>query len=498
MKAMLDFISAQRILLESKQYRYLKEKIAIYASVLKIIGALVIPLLIIILPPEWLLIKGLTITQHRTVFIFAVAAIFWITEPIPVFATSILIIFLELILLSDSALNLPFTDANDKLGEVLSFREIMSVFGSPIIILFLGGFFLAISATKYKLDQVMARTFIKPFGTNPKFVMLGLMSITAVFSMFMSNTATTAMMLSILVPVIASMDENDKGKIGFVLCIPFAANIGGIGTPIGTPPNALAMKYLNGSDITFGKWMLMGVPYVIVMLLIGWLVISKMFPTTTKSIHLKIDAKNKLGKKAIVVYATFTLTLILWLTDFIHGMNSYVVALFPVVVFLCLNILGKDDLKLISWDVLWLVAGGLALGLALEKTGLVSVIAGRIPFSEFSIYVIFILFPLTGLFIATFMSNTATANLLLPFVMVIGSNIAGLDQFGGGKMLILATTFSISLAMCLPISTPPNALAYSTGLISTRYMVKTGLVLGVIGVILVFTTLFIGRSIGLL
>src|SRR5690606_8580941 len=131
-------------------------------------------------------------------------------------ATSILIILLELILLSDSALNLPFDNSDAALGTVLDYREIMAVFGSPIIILFLGGFFLAISATKYKLDQVMARTFIKPFGTKPKFVMLGLMIITAVFSMFMSNTATTAMMLSILTPVINSMDGNDKGKFGFV------------------------------------------------------------------------------------------------------------------------------------------------------------------------------------------------------------------------------------------------------------------------------------------
>lgn len=495
---MLDFISAQRILLESKQYRYLKEKISVYASVLKIIGALVIPLLIILLPSEWLLIEGLTITQHRTIFIFAIAAIFWITEPIPVFATSILVILLELILLSNSALNLPFDNSEEVLGTVLDYREIMGVFGSPIIILFLGGFFLAISATKYKLDQVMARTFIKPFGTDPKYVMLGLMVITAVFSMFMSNTATTAMMLSILVPVVASMDENDKGKVGFVLCIPFAANIGGIGTPIGTPPNALAMKYLNGADITFSKWMLMGVPYVMVMLVIGWVIITKMFPTSTKAIRLKIEAKNKLGKKAAVVYATFALTLILWLTDFIHGMNAYVVALFPVVIFLCLNILGKDDLKLISWDVLWLVAGGLALGLALEKTGLVAVVTQKIPFADLPVYAVFLLMCGTGLFIATFMSNTATANLVLPFVAIAGSTTASLDQFGGGKMLILATTFSISLAMCLPISTPPNALAYSTGLISTRHMVKTGVLIGVIGMVMIFVTLYIARSIGLL
>lgn len=494
-----DFTATALRILLAGPYKYLREKFEIYAQVLKVLGCLIFPLLIILLPPEWLLFDNLTITQHRTVFIFALAAIFWIVEPIPIFATSVLIIFLELLLLSDSGLNLPIAEyGHETLGVVIGYKEILSSFANPIIFLFLGGFFLAISATKFKLDQVMANTFIRPFGTRPSMVMLGLMIITAVFSMFMSNTATTAMMLSILMPVLASMDENDRGRIAFVLCIPVAANLGGIGTPIGTPPNAIAMKYLTDEAITFSQWMLMGVPFVIVMVIIGWLLLMQLFPTSTKEIKLNIDVKNPLGSKAFIIYGVFTVTVFLWLTDFWHGMNAYVVSFVPIVTFLSLGIITKEDLKLVSWDVLWLVSGGLALGLALERTGLATVVVSAIPFGSMPTFLIFLIAPLIGLFVASFMSNTATANLILPLVAIIGTTVPGLESMGGGKILILATTFCISLAMTLPISTPPNALAYSTGLINTRYMTKVGLILGVIGMLLVHLFLYIDQLIGIL
>ncbi|WP_258104861.1 DASS family sodium-coupled anion symporter [Marinoscillum sp. MHG1-6] len=491
--------TAKKILLQNERYQYLRRKLKAHATAIKIIGCLVLPLLIIFLPAEWTLTDSLTVTQHRTVFIFALAAIFWILEPIPIFATSVLVILLELILISDSGLNLPeATEAGEKVGVILSYKAILGTFASPIIFLFLGGFFLAISATKYGLDQVMAKTFIKPFGTNPKMVMLGLMIVTAVFSMFMSNTATTAMMLSILMPVLAALPEQDKGRTAFILCIPVAANVGGLGTPIGTPPNALAMKYLMDFDITFSKWMLMGVPAVIILVALGWTLLNVFFPTDSKEIKVQISTSNKLGRKSFIVYATFSLTVLLWLTDFIHGMNSYVVAFIPVVVFLSLNILGKEDLKLISWDVLWLVSGGLALGLALEKTGLAQAIINGIPFGEMNLYVIFIIAAFVGLLIANFMSNTATANLMLPLIAIVGSSLSGLEGLGGSKTLILSTTLCISLGMALPISTPPNALAYSTGLISTKHMSRVGVLMGLIGMVIVFGILYLDQIIGII
>lgn len=433
-------------------------------------------------------------------FIFTLAAIFWIFEPIPVFATSMLVIFLELVFLSDSGVVYAIAGREENsFGTLMKYQDIMATMASPIIILFLGGFFLAIAAKKYGLDQQIAQVLIKPFGTSPRWVMLGIMVITAVFSLFMSNTATTAMMLSILVPVLASLDKEDKGRVGFVLSVPVAANLGGLGTPIGTPPNAIALTYLSGEHgITFGKWMVLGVPFVIVMILLSWMILFRMFPASTKSIRLSIPVAGNHGYKPFMVYATFCVTVFLWLTDFIHGMNSYVVALLPVIVFLCLGILDRDDMKSISWDVLWLVAGGIALGMSLTQTGLADVFVRNIPFSSFSVATIFLLTAGLGILIANFMSNTATANLLLPIIVLIGSTVPALAVVGGGPMLILTSTFAMSLGFCLPISTPPNALAYGTGIITSRQLTRIGLILGCIGVVLAFGMLFLHQYLGVI
>lgn len=474
------------------------------AAFLKAMACLLFPVFILTIPTGWIGLEGLTTIQHRAIFVFALAAIFWIFEPIPIFATSMLVIFLMLVMMSDSAFTFLINNKGEaSFGTLISYREIMGTLASPVIILFLGGFFLALAATKYRMDQQMAKVFIRPFGTNPRWVMLGLMIITAVFSMFMSNTATTAMMLAILVPFLATMEPADKGRIALVLGVPVAANIGGIGTPIGTPPNAIALKYLTGIyDITFGKWMMFGIPVVVILILFSWILISKLFPFSTKNIKLKIDTKKnerteQHKRTEILIYATFAVTILLWLTDFIHGINSYVVALFPVIVFLCLNIITKEDLKLISWDVLWLVAGGLALGLALSNTGLAENVISNIPFADISPYLIFVVAAGLGLLMANFMSNTATANIFIPLLAVLSASIPVLREMGG-PVLLISTTMAISLGMCLPISTPPNALAYGTGLITTKNLAKIGAIVGVAGVIIVFAVLILSRWIGLI
>lgn len=253
--------------------RYIKPSISI-----------IIPVLILIMPGQWIPLDNISVVEQRLIAIFVMATLFWVLEPIPIFATSVLIITLELVMVSDSSFFLfsaPPEASN--FGTVLSYKSIMAAFASPIILLFLGGFFLAMAATKYRLDINLARVLLKPFGTDPKWVMLGLMVITAIFSMFMSNTATTAMMLAILTPVLVTFRDDDPGKTGFILAIPFAANVGGIGTPIGTPPNAVAMKYLTGvNTISFGEWMEFAIPYVIVLLIILWFVLLKIFPAINK------------------------------------------------------------------------------------------------------------------------------------------------------------------------------------------------------------------------
>jgi len=187
--------------------------------------ALIVPLIILLLPATAFPVQHLTTVEQRAIALFFFAALFWVLEPIPIYATSILIIVIELVFLSDSSLVFLRSDAPDY-GTPMSFKEIMGTMASPVIMLFLGGFFLAAAATKYRLDQNIARVILPYFGENPKWVLLGLMIITGTFSMFMSNTATTAMMLSILIPVLKVFPADDPGRKAFVLSIPLAANIG--------------------------------------------------------------------------------------------------------------------------------------------------------------------------------------------------------------------------------------------------------------------------------
>lgn len=457
-----------------------------------------VPLLVLFLPLSAFPFDGLTVLQQRVIAIFLLAALCWVLEPIPIYATSVVIIMLELLLLSNKGLIFLRTGAGQgNFGELMEYHDIMATFASPIIMLFLGGFFLAMAATKYRLDVNLARVLLKPFGHNPKFVMLGLMLITAVFSMFMSNTATTAMMLSILTPVMAVFAPKDPGKVAFALSIPVAANIGGIGTPIGTPPNAIALKYLVGENvISFGEWMIFGVPFVIVMMALAWVLLNWLYPADQKNIQLSIKGKFLKTPKAYMVYVTFAVTILLWLMGDLHGMNSYTVALIPVAVFSLTGIINKEDLKKISWDVLWLVSGGIALGLALDRTGLASLVVHSIPFDHYSPYVVLFSAAFLCLVMANFMSHTATANLLMPIMAALGASMTSLTPLGGEVTMILVVTFAASLGMSLPISTPPNALAHATGHVQSQQMVKVGATLGIVGVLLSFVMVWILYSFG--
>ena len=367
-------------------------------------------------------------------------------------------------------------------------KSIFATFADPIIILFLGGFFLADAATKFRLDINLARVLLKPFGTNPKYVLLGLMSVTALFSMFMSNTATAAMMLALLTPVLALFKPEDRGRAAFALCIPIGANVGGIGTPIGTPPNAIALKFMqeNGWNVTFGDWMMFGVPFVVIMLLIGWFILLKMFPIDQKSLDLAKEMKGKFmtTPKAWVVYITFIVTILLWvIPKQYHGLDANSVAIVPIAVFSVTGVITKKDLKAMSWDVLWLVAGGFALGVALGETKLASDLISSIPFAEWNSMALIVGASLICLFMATFMSHTATAALLMPIMASVAAGmVAGGSMDAPGAIGLLVTiAFASSLGMALPISTPPNAMAYATGHVEQKGMAISGTILCLIG-----------------
>ena len=382
-------------------------------------------------------------------------------------------------------------------------KSIFATFADPIIILFLGGFFLADAATKFRLDINLARVLLRPFGTNPKYVLLGLMSVTALFSMFMSNTATAAMMLALLTPVLALFKPEDRGRAAFALCIPIGANVGGIGTPIGTPPNAIALKFMqeNGWNVTFGDWMMFGIPFVIIMLLIGWVILIKMFPISQKSLDLAKEMKGKFmtTPKAWVVYITFIVTILLWVVPKqYHGLDANSVAIIPIAVFSVTGVITAKDLRAMSWDVLWLVAGGFALGVALGETKLANDLINSIPFAEWDSLALIVGSSLICLFMATFMSHTATAALLMPIMASVAAGmVAGGSMDAPGAIGLLVTiAFASSLGMALPISTPPNAMAYATGHIEQKGMAISGTILCLIGLALTIGLMYLLGAVG--
>ena len=446
-------------------------------------------------------IPGLTIIEQRVIALFIFAACMWISEAIPIWTTSVLVLVLMLLTTSDSMFNFMRVD-DPTFGTPIGNKALMASFADPTIMLFMGGFVLAITATKYKLDAALAKVMLAPFGTRSEFVLLGFLLVTGVFSMFMSNTATAAMMLAILTPVLSSLPANGKGKIALALAIPVAANIGGIGTPIGTPPNAIAkgnLENLLGINIGFGDWAMIMIPLALVILLIMWFVLIKLFPFSQKNIKIEIEGEFEKSPKAYIVYITFALTILLWVTDKLTGVNSNVVALIPFAVFSVCGIFTKEDLRLIDWDVLWLVAGGFALGIGLDKTGLAQHLVNAIPFNTWSPMVVILGSGLLCIVMSTFMSNSATAALLIPILAAVGSGMQQeLLPYGGVKTLIIGLALSASFAMALPISTPPNALAYAKGFIQQKDMALVGIIVGVISMILGYTLLVFVGKMGLL
>ncbi len=453
---------------------------------------LIITIFLWAVPTSFYGIDALTVVQQRVIALFVFAALMWIFEIIPNWTTSLLVIVISLLTVSDKGIRF---FCNPEYGQLVGFKSIMASFADPVVMLFMGGFVLAIMAEKYGLDVTLARILLKPFGTKPKMVLLGFLLVIAIFSMFMSNTATAAMMLAFLAPVLAVLPSDDKGKIGLSLSIPIAANLGGIGTPIGTPPNATAVKFLSeaGCEVTFGEWAIRMIPYVVIMLAVAWVLLQVFFPFKAKEIKLEIpENKRKSDWKTYVVWVTFIGTILLWATEKLTGINSNIVALIPLGVLTALGIFTKDDIKEINWSVLWLVAGGFALGTCLQGTGLAKVLINAIPFGSMSVVLVLIVAGVVCYFLSNFISNSATAALLIPILIVVAEGMAdpaaaNNSQFlavGGTQAMISFIAICASIAMLFPISTPPNAIAASTGLVETKDMAKVGIIIGTIGFIL--------------
>lgn len=476
--------------------RFLKK----YARIIKILFVLLLTATVWLLPSDWFGVEGLTVLQQRVIAIFVFAAAMWILEAVPAWTTSLLIIVLMLLTVSNSGITFLISDIPKE--QLISYKVIMATFADQTIMLFLGGFILALVASKSGVDVTLARVMLRPFGTRSNMVLLGFMLVTAVFSMFVSNTATAAMMLTFLAPVLKSLPDNEKGRAALALAIPIGANIGGIATPIGTPPNGIALGYLNNTEglnmgIGFDQWTMVMTPLMLVILFIAWLLLKNMFRFSSKEVILKIEGGAKKGWRTNVIYVTLVVTILLWMFEKVVGINSYVIALIPVGVFSATRIIKSKDLKEIDWAVLWMVAGGFALGVGMDKTGLAEALVRSVPFNDWPALLVILGGGIICWLLSTFISNSAAAALIVPILAAVGKGMgSSLEGFGGISTMIIGIALSASFAMALPISTPPNAIAYSTGLIKSSQMATVGVLIGVISLTLGYSLLILIGRIG--
>lgn len=416
---------------------------------------------------------GLTDAQLKTVLILLLAATLWASEWLPLFLVSFIILALELVWLTPSIV----TE-----GLTVSDSQFFAPFFSNIILLFMGGFVLSSIMQKASLDARFAHWILQVTKGKPAQTLLGIILACAFLSMWMSNTATTAMMLTLVLPLIKRMRADIPFRVGLVLSIPLACNLGGIGTPIGTPPNAIAMSYLaaKGIDISFGQWMSFTLPFLALALFVLWFALLKVYPAGDETITVPEITQKRLKPRQWLTLAIFILTVIGWLIGGQFGLKTGTVALFPIIASFWLGLLDQNDFRALPWDVLFMVAGGIALGVAIDITELGNVIVDVLPISGSYQLLIGAVVLLTAV-LGTVMSNTATAGLLIP--LIVSFSLPQTHML----VLILAVTLNCSTAMVLPVSTPPNAIAFGSGVIRAHDLARMGLLMAFLGIVIALT-----------
>jgi len=421
--------------------------------------------------------------------------VWWITEAVSISVTALLPLIL-----------FPSLD-------VMPIGEVGANYGSPIIFLFFGGFVLALALEKVNLHKRIALNIIRITGTTPNKVVLGFMIATASLSMWISNTASTVVMLPIAMSVIGLLvndadgfTKNDQNfALSVMLGIAFSANAGGIATVIGTPPNSVLIGLLENQyniEISFLKWMTFGLPFSIILLFICYLVLVKwMFPNR----HLQFNASReviqaelvKLGPtsgKEKMVLAIFGVTVFLWIFRTVInkifpdlGLSDTIISMIGAVSLFAIpyNIKKGDfiiawaDTSKLAWGILILFGGGLALANGMSSSGIVDIVSNAIASSELSILFTASLLILLMLFMTELMSNVALVAVLAPVVagIAIGLDIPML-------YLLIPVTIASSCAFMLPMATPPNAIVFASGYIEVQQMARVGFILNLISVVL--------------
>lgn len=421
--------------------------------------------------------------------------IWWITEAVHIAVTALLPLVLFPLL------------------GVMNAGEVGANYGSPIIFLFFGGFVLALALEKVNLHRRIALTIIQMTGTTPNRVILGFMIATAFMSMWISNTASTVVMLPIAISVIKLLiDDADgftKGDRNFALSvmlgIAFSANAGGIATVIGTPPNSVLIGLLENEynmEISFVKWMSMGLPFSIIMVGLCYVVLVKwMFPckhiefgTSANVISGELKKLGAISKEEKRVLTIFGITVFLWITRTLINhllpglkLSDTIISLIGAISLFAIPlnfnkgtfILKWNDTSRLAWGILLLFGGGLALAKGMASSGLVDVITESIQNSGFSSWVVVSLLIVLMLFMTELMSNVALVAVLAPVVagIAIGLNIPLLN-------VLIPVTMASSCAFMLPMATPPNAIVFASGYVKVNQMARAGIILNVLAVIL--------------
>lgn len=384
------------------------------------------------------------------------------------------------------------------MAGVLNHKQVANAYGNHIILLLLGGLILSTAIEKSGVHRHLAIGMVRLVGGNgDKNLVLGFMLASAFISMWISNTATTLMLLPVAIAVLEQ--AQDKQVVTpLLLGIAYAANIGGIGTPIGTPPNLIFLSQyseLVGKSFSFLDWMKIGVPVVLLMIPLIWLWLTRNLGNTSKSSLPKLGAMDLAQKRVLIV---FTVTALAWMTRTqpfggwsgllgTSGVGDSTVALLMVVVMFLVpdgkggKLLDWETASEIPWGILLLFAGGIAIANAFSSSGL-SIQLGQV-LSSVSILPKFIV--IAGVctvvtFLTEVTSNTATTSLMMP-ILAAAALQAKLDP----ALLMIPATISASCAFMLPVATAPNAIAYSTGEFPISRMVGFGLILNLIGVVVI-------------
>ncbi|MCU0357069.1 MAG: DASS family sodium-coupled anion symporter [Cyclobacteriaceae bacterium] len=413
------------------------------------------------------------------VFLIAVLAVgLWITEAIPPFAVGILIICMLL-----------FGFGTDYLMDEPSPVDIyISTWTSNVMWLLLGGFFLAEGMKQVELDRSLFQFAVKRFGSRPESLLMGIMVVTALASMVMSNTATTAMMISSVLPLVYVLGKEANYSKALLTGIPAASTIGGIGTIIGSTPNAIAVGALQekGWNITFIDWMLVGMPTALLLIYLFFRFLNYKLHIHSASIDLSLLPRSTRAidpvKRKSVIF-TLIVTVLLWLTESIHGIPVAATSAVPILLLTLTQVIQAEQVRSIPWDTLMLVAGGLALGIALVEVGLANILMNEINRLPIGGVIISMLFSLVGVLLSNVMSNTAAASILIPLGLTLPL------PFSVAVPVMVA--ISCSSALLLPVSTPSNAIAYATGLLEQKEFRRGGLFFMVAGPVAAFISVIL-------